>query len=326
MKALTYTRYGPPGVVSVRDMICADPAPGEVRVQVVASAVNTADWRMRAAAFPGVLVVPGRLMFGILKPRNTRLGTEFSGKVEACGEGVSRFKLGDRVYGISPGGGASAEFVNVSETGAIQVAPPMLDLACAAALPFGGLCALSFLRDFAGLSRGQRLLIVGASGGVGVYAIQVGKALGAHVTAVAGPDNQGFTADLGADAVIDYRATKPDAWPRSFDTILDTIGALSPSQARRLLRPGGVFLPLNFGLSELFAALQTPFQSTRVRLRVNEDTAEGLERLNALIETGQLRPVIGQELPLSKAVEAHRIVEARHKRGAVLLRVSDFAD
>lgn len=321
MTALSFDRYGPPEVVQVTRVPIPDHGPGEVLVRVRASAVNTGDWRIRAAAFPGILALAGRLIYGLTAPRNPLLGSEFAGEVQSVGAQVTRFKPGDRVYGLVATGGASAQFLAVPETDAIAAIPTTLDYEEAAALPFGGLCALSFLSDFAHLSQGQRLLVVGASGGVGCYAVQIGKALGSHVTGVAGPDSQGFVAGLGADATIDYRASPLSQWPQDFDVILDTIGTLTPKDAWQLLRKNGLFLPLNFGLREIGAALLNPFLNKKTRLAVNKDTPEGLAQLSNLVQSGQLRPVIDSRFPLAQAELAHAKVETRHRHGSIVLIV-----
>ena len=319
MAALARSRYGPPeAVVTVRRPVPALRA-GAVLVRVEASAVNTADWRIRAGAFPGVLAVPGRLMFGILGPRNPYLGSEFAGTVARIGPGVTRFRPGDRVFGIVGSGGATAEYLAVPQDAAIAPIPESLAAHEAAALPFGGLCALTFLSDYAGLRPGQRLLVVGASGGVGCYAVQIGKALGAHVTGVASATSAAALRALGADAAIDYAATRPADWPTGFDAILDTVGSLTPRAARRLLGPKGRFLPLNFGLREIGAAALNPLRDRKITIAVNEDTADGLARLAAMVEDGRLRPVVGHRFPLNRAHEAHALVQSRHRRGAVVI-------
>ncbi len=323
MRALTYTRYGPPEVVGVSEVPRPEPNRDEVIVRVVSSAVNTGDWRIRAAAFPGILAIPGRLMFGIFRPRNTRLGSEFAGIVEETGSGVTRFEPGQAVYGLLSSGGAAAEFVAIPETGAISRMPHAIGFDEAAALPFGGLCALVFLTEFASLQEGQRVLIIGASGGVGCYAVQIAKACGAHVTGVSGPDSQNFVAGLGADETIDYKATDIAGIGRQYDVVFDTIGALSPAQSRRLLRPGGLFLPLNFGLRELAATALNAWRSRKIRLAVNPDRAEDLARLTEMVEGGRLRPVIDTRYPLEEAARAHAHVEARHRMGAVVLSIAE---
>lgn len=325
MKALTYERYGGPEVVRVTDVEPPSPDANDILVRVCASAVNTGDWRIRAAAFPGVLAIAGRLMFGIIRPRNQRLGSEFSGIVESVGASANRFKPGDRVFGMVTSGGASAEYLAVPATGAVAEIPAALPFEDAAAIPFGALCALVFLGEFANLKAGQRVLIAGASGGVGAYAVQIAKALGARVTGIAGPDSQAFVAGLGADETIDYRQTDPASLEGGYDVVFDTFGAISPKLSRRLLIEGGLFLPLNFGLREMGAALLNSFRAKKIRLAVNEDRMEDMVRVAELIEEGKIRPVIDKVYPLKQAADAHARVESRHKRGSVVLSIADLA-
>ena len=323
MKALTYDRYGGPDVVEVKDVPRPTPKADQVLVRVQASAVNTADWRIRAADFPGILAVPGRLMFGLLRPRNHRLGSEYAGTVDAVGPAVTRFKPGDRVFGLSASGGASAEYVAVTENSAIAAIPASLGFDEAAALPFGGGCALVFIADFAKLTAGQKILILGASGGVGAYAVQIAKALGAHVTGVAGPTNQRFVQDLGADVVVNYQTTDVAGLSQRFDVIFDTIGAITPQVSRQLLVKGGIFLPLNFGLPEIGAALLNGLRDRKIRLAVSGDSSSNLLRLLRLLENGELRPVIQVRYPLEEAALAHAKVETRHRNGAIILTIAE---
>ncbi|MCC1480445.1 NAD(P)-dependent alcohol dehydrogenase [Roseibaca sp. Y0-43] len=322
MPALVRRRYGPPEVVMLETRPVPRPKRNEVLLRVHAASVNTADWRLRAGAFPGILAVPARAMFGILRPRNPYIGTEFAGEVVAVGQDVSRFRPGDRVFGIAQAGGASAGYLAVPQDGPIAEIPARLDYAQAAALPFGGLCALCFLADFARLGAAQRLLVIGASGGVGIYAVQIGKALGAEVTGVCGSANIDFIRDLGADHQIAHDLVRQDAWPGGQDVILDTIGLLAPTAARRLLAPGGQFFPLNFGLREFGAAFANPFRARKTRIATSPDRAEDLQRLVQMVEAGQFTPVIGHRFALAQAQDAHRLVETRHRRGAVVLDVS----
>ena len=321
MKALTYTQYGGPDVVRITDVTMPEPQDGEVLIRVHASAVTTGDWRLRAAAFPGALAIPGRLMFGLRRPKKSQLGTVFAGTVEAIGVNTTRFYVGDRVYGMSLDGGASAEYLAFDEAGAIAKMPETLDFAEAAALPFGAVCALVFLTDFSSLHAGQRVLVVGASGGVGTYGVQIAKAIGAHVTGVASGSNAAFVRSLGADAFVDYRVTDIAKLTDRFDIIFDTVGALSTRAARGLLEKNGQFLPLNFGLRELGAALLNPLRLKKIRIAVNGDKAEDLERVNTMIKAGTLRPVIDTIYPLSEARAAHAQVESRHARGTVVLKI-----
>lgn len=322
MKALTYKRYGGPEVVRITDVDRPTAGDSDILVRVHASAVNTGDWRIRAAAFPGIMAIPGRMMFGIIRPRKRRLGSEFAGVVESAGASAKRFKPGDRVFGMVTSGGATAEYLAIPETGAVAEMPASLSFEDAAGVPFGALCALVFLGEYAALKPGQKLLVAGASGGVGAYAVQIAKALGAHVTGIAGPDSQAFVADLGADDTIDYRKTDLSTLEGEFDVVFDTFGSISPKLSRHLLVEGGLFLPLNFGLREVFAALLNRFRTRKIRLAVNEDRMEDMVRVADLIEEGKLRAVIDKIYRIEDAAEAHARVESRHKRGAIVLKIA----
>lgn len=323
MKALTYERYGPPDVVRIEEVARPILRPNELLIRVQASAVNTSDWRIRAAAFPGIAALPARFIFGLFRPRNTRLGSEFAGVVEAVGPEVTSFDPGQRVFGITSKGGASAEYLAVPETSAVGEKPEHLSFEEAAALPFGGLAALVFLQQFGGLHANQRILIVGASGGVGIYAVQIAKALGAHVTGIAGPESQTLVSSLGADVTLNYKTTRPTDISDRFDFVLDPVGVVSPRQARTLLRRGGLFLPLNIGLRELVAALLNPFFDRKVRLAVNPNTQKDLKHLAGLVRDGKVQPVIDTVYPLSEASAAHAHVETRHRKGAIVLTMQD---
>lgn len=323
MEALTYERYGPPDVIRVEEVLRPSPKPDEVLIRVHASSVNTSDWRVRAAAFPGITALPARLIFGLFHPRNTRLGSEFAGVVEAIGADVKSFVPGQRVFGITSKGGASAEYLALPETAALAEMPDRLSFEEAAALPFGGLAALVFLEEFAGLKASQRTLIIGASGGVGIYAVQIAKALGAHVTGLSGPDSQALVRSLGPDMTLNYKMTKLSDIADRFDVILDAVGVVAPRQARKLLRRGGLFLPLNVGLRELVAALLNPFFNRKVRLAVNPNTAKDLERLTRLVRDRKVQPIIDTVYPLSAASAAHAHVETRHRKGAIILSIQN---
>ena len=323
MKALTYERYGPPDVILVEEVLRPTPKSDEVLIRVHASSVNTSDWRVRAAAFPGITALPARLIFGLFRPRNTRLGSEFAGVVEAIGADVKRFVPGQRVFGITSKGGASAEYLALSDTAAVAEIPDDHSFEEAAALPFGGLAALVFLEQFAALKPNQRVLIVGASGGVGIYAVQIAKALGAHVTGLSGPHSQATVRSLGADVTLNYKSTKLSNIADRFDVILDTVGVISPRQARKLLRRGSLFLPLNIGLRELLAALLNPFYDRKLRLAVNRNTPKDLELLAGLVRDGKVQPVIDTIYPMSEASAAHAHVETRHRRGAIILSIQN---
>ena len=325
MKAVTYSKYGRPDVLRIENLPVPVLKSGHVMVQVHASSVSTADWRLRAAAFPGIMQVPGRLMFGICAPRHPVLGMDFAGTVTQVAPDVTAFKPGDRVFGFA-GKGGHAEYLPIHETGAITRLPEGLSFAEGAALPFGGLSALVFLRDYAGLQAGQKVLVIGGSGGVGAYAVQIARAMGAHVTAVGSEENHPLLTSLGADQARDYRAGPYLFKGDDFDVIFDTVGAATFDQAKMALAPTGVFVPLNFGLPEIMAALLTSrTNGQRVKIGVNEDRAADLQVLVNMWRTGGLRPVIDREYPMEDVVAAHTHVESRHRKGAVILTIREAA-
>ena len=322
MKAAIYTSYGAPDTVHLAEVPTPAPGPSEVLVRVHASTVTTADWRLRASAFPGLLWLPGRLMTGLLRPRNPGLGMEVAGEIVAIGAGVTRFHVGQRVFGFSRGGG-HAEYVVFPETAALIETPPQLSDAEAASLPFGAISALEFLRDIARVTPGQHVLVVGASGGVGVYAVQIAKALGAEVTAVASGDKADLLRDVGADHVLDYRRDDITAGCGIYDLVFDTVGATRYPRMMRALKRRGLYLPLNFGGRELWhSLLAVLIRGPRIKIHVNGDSAEQLRDVLEMLSKGRLRPVIDRVFALEQIRAAHSYVEARHRRGAVVVKVA----
>ena len=321
MKAATADRYGPPEVVQVRDMPEPTLRDDHILVDVHAFSVTTADWRMRASAFPGGLWLIGRLMTGLFRPRHPLSSREFSGRVTAVGARVERFKVGDDVFGIH-NAGVSAERIAVPDRAVVLKKPDTLSHAEAAALPFGGLTAVVFARDLAHVEPGQRVLVTGASGGVGVYLVQIAKHLGAHVTAVARASNRDWLADLGADATIDYTVADPrDGGP--YDVIFDAISLTTFAGYRQALTPTGRHAFIEARMLEMWQALVTPLRpGPKVVFGVAGESREGLQALVDLVVSGAIRPVIGHRFDLDDVVEAHRVVDGRRgKRGAVIVDV-----
>jgi NADPH:quinone reductase-like Zn-dependent oxidoreductase len=291
----------------------------ELLVEVHATSVTTADWRMRAANFPVGMRLLGRLVFGLSRPRNRTTGREFSGRVVAVGAGVTRFRIGDEVFGSNPPG-ANAEYIAVSEAGAVLHKPAGLTHAEAAALPFGAITSVTFLRDMAKVRPGERVLVIGASGGVGVYAVQVAKHLGAEVTGVCSAGNAELVRSLGADHVIDYTTEDFRESGRTWDVIVDTVGKTSFAGERHLLSEGGRHAFVEGGVRELWQSIITLWmRGPTVVAGVSMDNREGLEKVCALVEAGAMRPVVGHRFPMTEVVEAHRVVEGRRRKGAVIL-------
>ncbi|WP_103959946.1 NAD(P)-dependent alcohol dehydrogenase [Nonomuraea solani] len=319
MRAALYDRYGPPEVLYEGTVPKPVPGPGEVLVRVHAASVNGGELYGRAGRLRPVTGLASR---GFPK----RVGIDFAGEVAALGPGRNRPgpKVGDRVWGLLPRTfGSAAEYVTVRPRHIAPV-PAGLDLAEAAALPAVGTTAITALRDKAGLRPGERLLVRGAAGGVGSVAVQLGHALGAHVTALAGARTLDFAGDLGADEVHDY-ATTDAAALGPFDVVLDTVGT-SHATYRRLLAPGGRMVAIAFDVGRPAASLgyvaaSAVFGRGRVRIfsgGVTHWLAAGLGRY---VAEGMIRPVVDTVFPLADIAKAHAAMEAGGVRGKIVVRV-----
>ncbi len=321
MRAVTADRYGPADILKITETARPEPGPDEILVKVAAAGVTTADWRLRASAFPLWSWLPGRLMFGLLRPKSRIPGSDFAGRVVARGRNVANFRPGDAVFG-SAGQGAHAEYLAVRADGAIAPIPQGITFDQAAAIPFGALAALVFLRDMAGLRAGETVLIAGATGGVGAYAVQIARALGGDVTALASAEKRALALSLGARQVIDYRTEDFSAGPARFDVILDPAGVTGWRMARRALMPAGRFAALEIGVADMLRALWTRLRGgRRMIVGISGDSAADLRTIAAMMADGRLRPVIDSRYPLDQIAKAHARVETRHKAGAVIVQV-----
>lgn len=326
MKAIVYEQYGAPDVLRITDLPRPTPNDSEVLIKVHAATVTTGDVNMRGFTFvpPGFGPLP-RLMFGIRKPRKPILGTEIAGEVVAIGSAVTRFRVGDAVYGIdSDANGAYAEYACRPADGALAQKPANLSYEEAAAIPFGAGTALNFLKYKGGIQPGQKVLVNGASGGTGSYAVQLAKHFGAEVTGVCSTRNIELVKSLGADHVIDYTKTDFTESGETYDLIFDTVvGKTSFTRCRRVLKPGGRYLAVAGGLQEMLQAARTSlFGACKVIAGTPTETAETLELLNQIIEQGKVRVLIDRCYPLEQIVEAHRYVDTGRKRGNVVITVT----
>lgn len=322
MLAVTCRRYGPPEVLKIEEVARPTLKANEVLVRVRASSVTSGDVRMRAFTGAGIFWLPMRLLFGVLRPRNPITGMEFAGTVAAVGQGATAFRVGDAVFGMKIGG-ANAEYLAVREASAIAATPEGLTFEEAAVVPFGALSALEFLRDFAKLKPGQKILIHGASGAVGVFAVQLAKHFGAHVTGVCSTANLELVTSLGADQVIDY--SKEDFTQGSivYDAILDTVGGTSFSRGRRVLAPFGRHVFVVQSLTQLVQAFWTSMRrGKRVIVGFSGGDSKGdLLLIKGLIEASQIRPVIDRTYRLREIEDAHRYVDTGRKRGGVAVSI-----
>lgn len=324
MKAAFCRRYGPPAVVTVEEIPAPVPGPGEVLVAIEAAGLTAGDARIRGAHAPGGMGPIIRLVFGLRGPRRAILGREYAGRIAAVGSGVTRFAVGDAVFGITHGMsmGAHAEQVAVRADGLILPRLNTLSVAEAAAFFFGGLTAADFLLNQCALKRGERVLIVGATGAVGSAAIQIARHHGAHVTALASADNLELARQLGADVSLDYRKD-PALGP--FDVILDVPGVLTDALAR--LAPGGRLALVTADLATTIGALLRPRRKGDRRLCANviKESPEAMARLIAMHEAGSYRPLMGTRFPLVDIVRAHAEADSGHKRGNLIIEMEPHA-
>jgi NADPH:quinone reductase-like Zn-dependent oxidoreductase len=323
MKAIVYKKYGSPDVLQLREIDRPVVKDDELLVRIRAASLNPYDWHFMTG-----LPYLGRLQFGLLKPKSNGLGADLAGQVEAVGTNVTRFRPGDEVYG-EVAAGAFAEYVCVSEDSAVPK-PANLTFEQAAAVPMGALTALQGLRDHGRIEQGQQVLINGASGGVGTFAIQIAKSFGAEVTGVCSTRNEDLVRSIGADRVIDYTREDFTKVGQRYDLMLDNVGNRSLSRCRRVLRPKGVYLssfgqPENLWLGPVAQLLKmmalSPFVSQRLRSFVATPRHEDLLLMNELLAAGKVTPVIDRTYPLTEVAEAFRYLAEGHARGKVAIIV-----
>jgi NADPH:quinone reductase-like Zn-dependent oxidoreductase len=326
MRAIVCTGYGPPEVLQLRDVRKPVPKDDEVLVRIRATTVSAADVELRRFDFAPWIWLPMRLAFGIFRPRRRVLGQELAGDVESVGRKVRSLGKGDRVFaatGIPLG--AYAEYICLREspqTGAIAAMPANLDYAEAAAVPYGGGEALAFLRK-ADVRSGQRVLVNGAGGSFGTYAVQLAKNLGAHVTAVDSAPKLEMLRTIGADRVIDYAAEDFTEGPETYDVIFDVVrGSPSARMVRRLTEKGWLLMA-NPGFRQIVRARWAARGSGRqVSFAGSGGTKEDLDHLRGLVEAGRLRPVVDRRVPLEQTAEAHRHAETGRKLGNIVIVVA----
>ena len=317
MKAAVYSRYGPPDVVQIRDVDKPVPTDNEVLVRISATTVCAADWRLRKAD-PFFV----RFFAGLWKPKRAMIGgMEFAGTVESAGKAVNRFGAGDQVFGGNRHFGAHAEYLCVPEgDGTLEIKPVNMTFEEAAAVMFGGISALYFLRK-AKIQAGQKVLIYGASGSVGIFAVQLAKHFGAHVTAVCSTANLDLVKSLGADAVVDYTREDFSKAGRVYDIVLDTVGKSGYRRSMKSLKRGGFYVLVAISIPAW--TLGGMWASMTGAGKVVSGGASGapgdLALLKSLVEAGKLRTVIDRRYSLEQIADAHRYAEAGHKKGNVVI-------
>ncbi|MEM7382608.1 MAG: NAD(P)-dependent alcohol dehydrogenase [Bacteroidota bacterium] len=310
MKAIVCTKYGPPEVLQLQEVAKPHPKDHEVLIRIHAASVTTAGLIGRKGT-----PIFTRIFSGLTKPKNNILGMELSGEIEAIGAKVSRFSPGDLIFGLTGTGlGANAEYVCLSEVGALAHKPKNMSYQESTALIEGGLTALNFLRNKAGIQSGQKVIIIGASGSVGTASVQFAKHFGAEVTAVCSQANANMVSALGADRVIDYHKEDFTQNGQTYDIIFDTVGSRSFPECKNSLKADGIFLDAA-GLSTVLHMLWTSLFSRKkafllaTYIRPAAKIREDLLYLKDLIEGGTIKPVIDRHYPLEKTAEAHQYVE-----------------
>jgi NADPH:quinone reductase-like Zn-dependent oxidoreductase len=325
MKAIICTKYGAPEVLQLQEVPKPTPQANEILVKIHATTVSTADVIDRSFSIPPYLKPTAKLMLGITRPRKPILGFELAGEIESIGKRVTKYKEGDKVFAstFEFGFGCYAEYVCLAETDTIALMPANLTYEEAAAVPLGGLTALAFLRDIAKIQPGQKVLIYGASGSVGTYAVRLAKYYGAEVTGVCSTANLEMVKSLRADFIIDY--TKEDFTDddKTYDIIFDVVNKLSFSRCKNSLNPQGIYLVTFPSFRFLMQILGSSIiGNKKAKSGEASEKPEDLVFLKELIENGKLQPVIDKRYPLEHIVDAHRYVEQGHKKGNVVITVT----
>ncbi len=326
MKAILHTKFGPPDELQLKEIEKPVRRDNEVLIKIHATTVTSTDCNIRNLTFcPKAFKIPFRLfVLGIFRPRINILGSDLAGEIEVVGKDVKRFKEGDQVFGTSCNHfGAHAEYTCVPEDGVLAIKPANMTWEEAAAVFLAAHTALFYLRDLGNIQAGQKILIYGASGGIGTFAVQFAKYYGAEVTGVCSTTNLAMVKSLGADKVIDYTKEDFTRNGETYDLIFDAAGKTTFSRCKSSLKQKGVFLPVLPGLTDLVLILWTSMiGSKKVKGGSAPERVEDLNFLKELIEAGKLRSVIDRSYPLEQTAEAFRYVEKGHKKGNVVITVA----
>jgi len=331
MKAIVCTKYGPPEVLELKEIEKPQPEDDEVLIRNYGSSINTVDVAARSGkapkvAFRGIRRLIGlflRIYFGGLrKPKQKIPGFGFAGEIEVVGKEVTDWKVGDQVYGYSPKGGACAEYLTVPAS-ILAKKPANLSFQEAAAVPGGASPALLAFRDLAQPEKGQKVLIIGASGGIGTFGVQIAKLYGAEVTGVCGPSNVDMVKEIGADFVIDYTKEDYTKNDQTYDIIFDAIGANTLSKCKKILTDKGSYVSNNFLNSprHIFQLMTNRFRKKKLKIGVADESADNLNLLRKWIENGKIKPVIDTVYPLNQTADAQRHYETGHSKGRVVISI-----
>lgn len=328
MKAIVYTEYGPPDVLQLTEMEKPNPKANEILIRNYATTVNYGDLTARNFKnispgdfnMPTPLWLPARIAFGFNKPRKHILGSEVAGEIEAVGRAVTRFEAGDQVFGYrGQKMGANAEYLCVPENSMVTQKPANMSYEEAATVPYGATTALSLLSKV-DIQDGHKVLINGASGAIGSYALQLAKHYGAEVTGVCSTARVAFVKALGADHVIDYTQEDFTRSGKRYDVIFDVLGRSSFSRCKNSLTQNGRYLLASFKTPDLLQMLRTSLVGgKKVICALSSEDPDNLVAIKELVEAGAITTIIDRRFPLEQAAEAHRYVEAGHKKGHVVI-------
>lgn len=328
MKAIICPEYGPPEVLRIEEIDKPVPKDNEILVRIYAAPVNFGDVTARnfknispsnfSMSFPLWLI--SRMVFGSSKPKKKILGSEFAGEIEAVGKAVKKFKKGDPVFGYRGMNlGANAEYICIPEKGMTAIKPKKMTFEEACAVPYGAITALNLLRKV-NIRKGQKVLINGASGGIGSFAVQLAKYYGAEVTGVCGKPRLGLVKTLGADKVIDYKQEDFTKNGETYDLIFDILRKSSFSLCKGSLKHKGIYLLASFKTKQLLQSLWTKIKGgRRVKCALSVEKPEDLVFIKDLIEAGKIKSIVDKRFPMKQAVEAHRYYESGGKKGSVVI-------
>ncbi len=322
MKAIIWTKYGPPDVLKLGEVEKPVPKDNEVLIRIYATTVTAGDCEIRSSKFPILFWLLMRIWLGPIRPRKKILGTELAGEIESVGKDVKQFKKGDQVFGSAGlGFGAYAEYKCLPEEGMVALKPASMTFEEAAAVPFGGRDALHFLRK-ANIQSGQKVLINGAGGSIGTFAVQLARYFGAEVIVVDSTEKLDMLHSIGADRVIDYTKEDFTKSGQVYDVIFDVVGKSSFSGSIKSLKKKGFYLLANPGPLQMIRGTWTSIRSSKkVIFEAASQKTEDLIFLKKLIEAGKIKSVIDRHYPLEQMVEAHRYVETGQKKGNVVITV-----
>ncbi|WOO40299.1 NAD(P)-dependent alcohol dehydrogenase [Rubellicoccus peritrichatus] len=325
MKAITYSCYGPPNVLKVKDVEKPVPKDDEILIKVQAVEVTKADCEMRSFKFPVKWFwLPLRCAFGLRKPKRQILGSYFSGEIVSMGKDVLNLSAGDEVFGAAQLRlGAYGEFVSLPASYTIVRKPENMNFEEAACVPLGGLNALHFMR-LANIQKGERILINGAGGSIGAHAVQIAKSLGAEVTAVDKAIKKDFLLRMGVDAFIDYTKEDFSNGDKTYDVLFDMVPRSAYSKCINVLTPNGRYLSGNPNLAVMLRSFFTSrFTNKTARFAFAKETREELLTLKQMIEDGSIKPIVDRVYTMQAAPEAHHRVETEERTGAIVIKIGD---